>query len=59
MKTEKIAALRQTFDSIAHLTEDGIEYWLARELQPQFGYERWENFEMNIPREIEHLDRTN
>ena len=55
MKTEKIAALRQTFDSIAHLTEDGIEYWLARELQPQFGYERWENFEIAIWRAMDSI----
>ena len=55
MKTEKIAALRQTFDSIAHLTEDGIEFWLARELQPQFGYERWENFEIAIWRAMDSL----
>jgi len=58
MKTEKIAALRQTFDSISHLTEDGIEFWLARELQPQFGYDRWENFEIAIWRAIDSCKST-
>jgi len=53
MKTEKIAALRNSFDSISHLTEDGVEYWLARELQPEFGYNRWENFERTIFRAID------
>jgi DNA-damage-inducible protein D len=58
MKTEKIAALRQTFDSISHLTEDGIEFWLARELQPQFGYDRWENFEIAVWRAIDSCKST-
>lgn len=53
MKTEKIAALRNSFDSISHFTEDGVEYWLARELQPEFGYNRWENFEKTIFRAID------
>jgi DNA-damage-inducible protein D len=50
MKTEKIAALRKSFDSISHLTDEGIEYWLARELQSEFGYNRWENFEHAVKR---------
>ena len=58
MKTEKIATMRQTFDSIAHTTEDGIEFWLARELQPQFGYDRWENFEIAIWRAMDSCKST-
>lgn len=58
MKTEKIAALRNSFDSISHLTEDGVEYWLARELQPEFGYNRWENFEVSIWRAIDSCKTT-
>ena len=46
MKSERITAMRNSFDAISHLTEDGVEYWLARELQPEFGYHRWENFEV-------------
>ena len=58
MKTEKISALRRTFDSISHFTEEGIEYWLARELQPQFGYDRWENFEIAIWRAMDSCKTT-
>lgn len=58
MKTEKIAAMKQTFDSISHTTEDGIEFWLARELQPQFGYDRWENFEIAIWRAMDSCKAT-
>ena len=39
-----ITTLKLTFDEISHTTEDGTEYWLARELQPILGYSRWENF---------------
>ena len=41
------------FDEIVHTTEDGIEYWLARDLQKLLGYARWENFEEAIARAIE------
>ena len=33
------------FDNIVHTTDDGVEYWLARELQPLLGYSKWDNFE--------------
>lgn len=32
------------FEDIKHITEDGIEYWLARELQEILGYKEWRNF---------------
>ena len=32
------------FDNIKHIDENGIEYWLARELQPVLQYAKWENF---------------
>lgn len=38
------------FDSIRRVREDGTEYWLARELQPLLGYDRWENFSASIGR---------
>ena len=38
------------FEKIKHLDEKGNEYWLARELMPLLGYERWENFESVIER---------
>lgn len=34
----------KTFEEIKHLTEDGIEYWYARELQMVLEYADWRNF---------------
>ncbi|MBN9226611.1 MULTISPECIES: DNA damage-inducible protein D [Legionella] len=45
MKTEIIHALINDFESHAYQTEEGIEYWLARDLQKLLGYEKWSNFE--------------
>jgi DNA-damage-inducible protein D len=33
-----------TFESIKHINENGIEYWDARELMPILEYSKWENF---------------
>ncbi|MDD4402532.1 MAG: BRO family protein [Desulfitobacteriaceae bacterium] len=38
----------QTFEDIKHLTEDGIEFWYARELQTVLEYTQWRNFESVI-----------
>ena len=35
---------QKTFEDIKHITEDGVEYWLARELQEILGYSKWGNF---------------
>ena len=35
----------QTFESIKHIDENGIEYWYARELQDVFEYTQWRRFE--------------
>lgn len=48
MDKNKISVLKNMFDSIVHTTEDGIEYWFARELQSLLGYSRWENFKNAI-----------
>lgn len=34
----------QTFDSIKHYTDDGQEFWFARELQTVLEYAEWRNF---------------
>ena len=39
------------FDAIRRVDEHG-EYWLARELMPLLGYERWESFEDVIDRAV-------
>jgi len=40
----KILLLKTTFDETSHKLNDGIEYWLARELQVLLGYTKWDNF---------------
>ncbi len=32
------------FEDIKHYTEDGIEFWYARELQGVLEYKEWRNF---------------
>jgi DNA-damage-inducible protein D len=44
MKTEIIQSLTSTFEAHAQQTEDGVEYWLARELQHLLEYSQWRNF---------------
>ena len=44
MKTEFIYELTSTFEAHAQLTENGIEFWLARDLQHLLGYTEWRNF---------------
>lgn len=43
MEKRKIESYRKRFDNLCH-NEDGIEYWLAREIQTELGYETWEKF---------------
>jgi len=43
MKKETIIKLNKTFEEYAY-EQDGIEYWLARELQELLGYTDWRNF---------------
>ena len=33
------------FESIKHLNKEGIEFWLARELQEVLQYRQWRNFD--------------
>jgi DNA-damage-inducible protein D len=44
MKNELIYALTETFEGHAQEAENGIEYWLARDLQALLGYSEWRNF---------------
>jgi DNA-damage-inducible protein D len=44
MKTEMIQSLTDTFEGHAQRTEQGVEYWLARDLQHLLGYAEWRNF---------------
>jgi DNA-damage-inducible protein D len=44
MNSESIQELTASFEAHAQQTESGIEYWLARDLQPLLGYTQWRNF---------------
>jgi DNA-damage-inducible protein D len=44
MKNEVICTLTENFEGHAQETENGVEYWLARDLQHLLGYTKWDNF---------------
>ena len=48
MDKQKITLLKSAFDSIVRQTDDGVEFWLARELQSVLGYTKWQRFESAI-----------
>jgi DNA-damage-inducible protein D len=49
MKKEVITRLHRSFEDCAH-EKDGVEYWLARELQQLLGYAQWRRFEEVVER---------
>ena len=34
----------QCFEEIKHTTDEGVEFWYARELAPVLEYAKWDNF---------------
>lgn len=44
MKKELIQRLHKNFEDCAH-QNDGVEFWLARDLQELLGYTEWRNFQ--------------
>lgn len=48
MKTEIIESLSNTFEDHSQTTENGIEFWFARDLQHLLGYTEWRNFNLVI-----------
>jgi hypothetical protein len=45
MKKEIIVQLHGNFEKSVHKdTDNGTEFWLARDLQKLLGYSKWENF---------------
>jgi DNA-damage-inducible protein D len=44
MKTEIVQSLTDTFEGHAQQTENGVGFWLARDLQHLLGYAEWRNF---------------
>ena len=48
MKKEIIKSLANNFESYAKQTQDGVEFWMARDLQQLLGYSEWRNFLQSI-----------
>lgn len=44
MENELVHALTASFEGHAQETENGVEYWLARDLQHLLDYAKWNNF---------------
>ncbi|MEW5824950.1 MAG: DNA damage-inducible protein D [Pseudomonadota bacterium] len=44
MQNDLIHSLTETFEGHAQTAENGVEYWLARDLQHLLGYGKWDNF---------------
>lgn len=44
MKSEIIKSLADNFENHSQTTENGIEFWFARDLQHLLGYSKWDNF---------------
>ena len=47
MKKDIIIQLHKRFEDYVQ-TENGVEYWFARELQKLLGYIEWRNFELAV-----------
>jgi DNA-damage-inducible protein D len=47
-----------TFESLRHVDESGVEYWLARELQPALEYDEWRNFKRVIEKAMVAADQS-
>jgi DNA-damage-inducible protein D len=48
MKIDLIHTLTGTFEAHAQQTDNGVEFWLARDLQHLLGYTEWRNFTVAI-----------
>lgn len=44
MKKQLIHKLTSNFEDSSHKTNDGVEFWLARDLQHLLGYDTWRSF---------------
>jgi len=44
MELTRINSLTLDFESASHKTDEGIEFWFARDLQHLLGYSKWDNF---------------
>jgi len=44
MKTDLIHTLTDSFEAHAQQADNGVEFWLARDVQHLLGYSEWRNF---------------
>jgi DNA-damage-inducible protein D len=44
VKSDLIHQLTENFEAHAQQAENGVEFWLARDLQHLLGYSKWDNF---------------
>lgn len=58
MDSKEIEKRRLALDDHMHLTEDGVEFWYARDIMNVYGYTRWQNFEVAINRAKISLEST-
>lgn len=49
---ELIQQTENTFESIKHIDENGVEFWYARELMFALGYSSWDKFKNTIKKAI-------
>lgn len=57
MDKKRISQIKEQFDLFLHNEETShVEYWLARDLMPLLGYERWENFDKAISRAMDSCE---
>ena len=57
MEKDTISKLNKSFEEQAY-EQDGVEYWLARELQELLGYTEWRNFLNAISKAKESCETT-
>ena len=48
MKSDIVKSLSNNFEDHSQTTENGIEFWFARDLQQLLGYSEWRNFQKVI-----------
>ena len=50
MEKKDIEKRKLVFDQYSNTDDDGVEYWLARDIMKPLGYTQWRNFETAIKR---------
>ena len=52
---DTIAEMIRRFNGISKITDEGVEYWLARDLMNVLGYNNWRSFENVVIRAMTRL----